>query len=98
MNFWTIILIIYIFNTCACLITLASRTLMSKRLILSQFPDYYNKHPRASATEKFFNLLSLFFQCAFPVYHVILLLGLLMGWEKALNDAIEKIKRENEGV
>ena len=98
MNFWTIILIIYIFNTCACLVTLISRTFMSKRLILSQFPDYYNKHPRASATEKFFNLLSLFFQCAFPVYHVILLLGLLMGWEKALNDAIEKIKRENEGV
>ena len=77
MNFWTIIFIIYIFNTCACLVTLFSRSLMSKRLILSQFPDYYNKHPRASAAEKFFNLLSLFFQCAFPVYHVILLLGLL---------------------
>lgn len=98
MNFWTILLIIYIFNTCACLVILISRTLMSKRYILSQFPDYYNKHPRANFTARLFNYLALFFQCAIPVYHVILLLGLLMGWDKAIENAVEKIKRENEGV
>ena len=95
MNFWTII---YIFNTCACLVTLISRTLMSKRYILSQFPNYYNKHSRASFTAKLFNYLALFFQCAIPVYHVALLLGLLVTWDRAMNNAIEKIKRENERV
>ena len=96
MNFWTIVFIIYVFNTCACIVTCYSKGFSARRAITSKMPNYYDVTPRPSIIEKIFGHLSIFFQSALPIYHLLLLFGMLFMGDKVLTSFAEnKLEEAN---